>query len=101
MSGITKDHQKHIEAEIGVPFPIRLWEDRSRGEIWAPIYGDQHFNLIDDEYEETSTYNAGMRVMVFDPLEEGQFEIIFEKRLGWKFTAEIRKRFLVTVRPSK
>jgi hypothetical protein len=38
-----------------------------------------------------------MRVLEFEALKMGQYEIAFEKRLGWKFTAENRKGFLVHV----
>jgi hypothetical protein len=74
-----------------------MWEDRTRGEIWIPLYDPTAFILVDDDYEETSTYNAGMRVLEFEALKMGQYEIAFEKRLGWKFTAENRKGFLVHV----
>ncbi len=97
MKKMTKEEQKHIEAQLGCPFKIRLWEDRDRGEAWAPVFDETTFILLDDDYQETSTYNAGMRFMEFEPLKVGQFEIVFEKRLGWKFTAENRKRFLVHV----
>ena len=99
MDGITRDKQKTIDAQVGNPFKIRIWEDRSRGEAWAPIFKEEAFILLDDDYQETSTYNAGMRELEFEPLQAGDFEIVFEKRLGWKFTAENRKRFSIHVIP--
>jgi len=97
MDGVTKDKQKNIETRMGNSFKIRIWEDRSRGEAWAPIFDEKAFILLDDDYQETSTYNAGMRELEFEALKVGQFEIVFEKRLGWKFTAENRKRFTIDV----
>ncbi|HEX9757895.1 MAG TPA: protease inhibitor I42 family protein [Nitrospiria bacterium] len=97
MDGVAKDKQKTIETQIGNPFKIRIWEDRDRGEAWAPIFDEEAFILLDDDYQETSTYNAGMRGLEFEALKIGDFEIVFEKRLGWKFTAENRKRFSIHV----
>ncbi len=97
MDGVTKEQQKKIETRVGALFKIRMWEDRTRGESWTPLYDPTAFILIDDDYEETSTYNAGIRVLEFEALKAGQYEIVFEKRLGWKFTAENRKKFQVHV----
>jgi hypothetical protein len=41
--------------------------------------------------------DAGKRAFEFRALEAGAHRIVFEKRMGWKFTAEDRRVYLVTV----
>ena len=83
-----------------VPFHIHLWEDRTRGELWAPTYDPSGLVLLDDEYLRIANGNAvdsGRRTFEFKPVSPGTHRILFEKRLGWKFTAEDRHVYYVTV----
>jgi len=37
----------------------------------------------------------GTRTFEFRAIEKGEHRIVFEKRMGWKFTAEDRRVFLI------
>jgi len=39
----------------------------------------------------------GQRTFEFKALKPGVFAVVFEKRMGWKFTAEDRRVFHITV----
>ncbi|MET0514057.1 MAG: protease inhibitor I42 family protein [Nitrospiraceae bacterium] len=87
-------------ARLNVPFHIHLWEDRTRGELWVPTYHASGLVLLDDEYLRIANGNAvdsGRRTFEFQPVSLGTHRILFEKRLGWKFTAEDRHVYDVTV----
>ena len=91
---------KHLSVQAGQPFPIHLWEDRTRGEQWVPSYDTALLALVGDEYLRVAGNNAvdnGTRTFEFRALEPGAHRIVFEKRMGWKFTAEDRRVFLVNV----
>ena len=90
---------KHLSVQAGQPFPIHLWEDRTRGEQWVPSYDTALLALVGDEYLRVAGNNAvdnGTRTFEFRALEPGVHRIVFEKRMGWKFTAEDRRVFLIT-----
>ena len=79
---------------------IRLWEDRTRGELWIPAYDAAALALISDDYLRVAGNNAvdnGQRTFEFKAMKPGVFNVVFEKRLGWKFTAEDRRVFHITV----
>jgi len=105
MSVATQDGwalEKVIEARVGSTFIIRLWEDRTRGELYVPVYDSKALALVNDDYERTigesaEVIDAGKRAFEFRALEAGAHRIVFEKRMGWKFTAEDRRVYLVTV----
>jgi len=89
---------KHLSVRTGESFPIHLWEDRTRGEQWVPSYDTALLALVSDEYLRVAGNNAvdnGTRTFEFRVLEPGEHRILFEKRMGWKFTAEDRRVFLV------
>ena len=91
---------KSIQAKKGATFSVNLWEDRTRGEQWVPSYDQQSFVLVEDEFLRTTSNNAvdsGQRTFEFQALEEGEYQMEFSKRLAWKFTAEDRRVFLITV----
>ena len=109
MSSLT-DHQasdasqargaRTLTARIGVPFHIHLWEDRTRGELWVPSYDTASLILLNDEYLPIASGNAvdsGRRTFEFKAVAAGIHRVLFEKRLGWKFTAEDRHVYDVTV----
>jgi predicted secreted protein len=84
----------------GQPIVIRLWEDRTRGELWVPAYDPACLALIGDDFLRIASNNAvenGERIFEFTALLQGTHRIVFEKRMGWKFTAEARREFLVEV----
>ncbi len=90
---------KRLSVQAGQPFPIHLWEDRTRGEQWVPSYDNALLALVGDEYLRVAGNNAvdnGTRTFEFRALEPGEHRIVFEKRMGWKFTAEDRRVFLIT-----
>jgi predicted secreted protein len=91
---------KTLSVPAGRPFRITLWEDRTRGELWVPAYDPAVLVLTDDDFARTASGNAmetGRRTFEFQPMQPGTHRILFEKRLGWKFTAEDRRVFLIAV----
>jgi predicted secreted protein len=94
---------KVIEATLDQPIQIHLWEDRTRGELWVPAYDSTALALLADDYLRIAGNNAvdnGQRTFEFKPVKPGSHQVIFEKRMGWKFTAEDRRVFHVTVSSS-
>ena len=94
------DQDKVIHATLDQPIEIHLWEDRTRGELWIPSYDPSALALLSDDYLRVAGNNAvdnGQRTFEFKALKPGTFEVVFEKRMGWKFTAEDRRVFHVTV----
>ena len=91
---------KPIQTSKSETFHIHLWEDRTRGEQWVPTYNPQALSLVDDEFLRTVSNNAvdsGRRSFEFQPLAIGTHRLEFSKRMAWKFTAEDRRVFEVTV----
>lgn len=89
-----------IKARVGTPVQIRLWEDRTRGELWVPSYDPSVLPLVEDDFLRTASNNAvdaGQRSFEFRPVTAGTHRLVFEKRMGWKFTAEDRQIYYVTV----
>ena len=94
--------EKTLETRVGAPFTVRLWEDRTRGEIYVPSYDPEALSLLNDDYERTigdslNIVDSGKRSFEFRALKPGTHRIVFEKRMGWKFTAEDRRVYVVTV----
>jgi predicted secreted protein len=80
------------------PFVIHLWEDRTRGEQWVPSYDPKTLSLLSDEFLCIASGNAvenGQRMFEFKAVKPGVHELVFEKRMGWKFTAEDRRVFRI------
>ncbi|HEY7532265.1 MAG TPA: protease inhibitor I42 family protein [Nitrospiraceae bacterium] len=91
---------KVIEAVIGCPVHIHLWEDRTRGELWVPTFDPTSLSLVADDYLRVAGNNAvdnGRRTFEFHAVRPGTHSVLFEKRMGWKFTAEDRRVFEVIV----
>jgi predicted secreted protein len=91
---------KIISVHQGGTFHIHLWEDRTRGEEWVPSYDAASLALVNDDFLRTTSNNAvdsGRRTFEFCAVRPGTHRLLFEKRLGWKFTAEDRRLFLVNV----
>lgn len=91
---------KYVQAKVGEPVRINLWEDRTRGELWVPTYDPRALVMTEDDFLRTASGNAvetGKRTFVFIAMAPGICEIVFEKRMGWKFTAEDRRVFRVAV----
>ena len=96
-------HAKLIQATLDGPIEIHLWEDRTRGELWVPTYDTTGLALLADDYLRIAGNNAvdnGRRTFEFKAVKPGSYQILFEKRMGWKFTAEDRRVFQVTVSDS-
>lgn len=94
--------EKTISVTQDDTFGIPLWEDRTRGELWVPSYDPTALILMNDEYLRTANGNAvdsGRRLFEFCALKPGQHRVVFDKRMGWKFTAEDQRVFLVDVSP--
>jgi hypothetical protein len=99
-AGSPDGEVKHLSAPCGSTFRIDLWEDRTRGELWVPTYDPASLVLTDDEFSRTATGNAadiGRRRFEFRAVAIGTHRLLFEKRLGWKFTAEDRRVFSIAV----
>ncbi len=93
---------KAIRVHEGESFHIHLWEDRTRGEQWVPAYDPNALALLGDEFLRTISNNAvdsGRRSFEFHALKAGTYQLEFSKRMAWKFTAEDRRVFEVTVIP--
>ena len=91
---------KTLKARVGASVHIRLWEDRTRGELWVPSYDATVMPLVEDDFLRTASNNAvdaGQRTFELRPMAAGTHRLVFEKRMGWKFTAEDRQIFYVTV----
>lgn len=89
-----------LAARLGGTVAIQLWEDRTRGEQWVPAYPASSLVLVDEDFVRTASNNAvdtGTRTFHFKAVAPGPHRVVFEKRMGWKFTAEDRRVFLVTV----
>jgi hypothetical protein len=96
-------HGRTITATLDKPFSIRLWEDRTRGEQWVPCFNTKDLSLLADDYLRVAGNNAvdnGQRTFEFHPVTVGTHQLVFEKRMGWKFTAEDRRVFTIDV-PSR
>lgn len=104
MSGSSAGQgSRAIDAVLGRAFIIHLWEDRTRGEQWVPSYNTRSLTLVDDQFLRVASNNAvenGQRIFEFQGVLPGTHEIVFEKRMGWKFTAEDRRIFLIQVAPT-
>lgn len=93
-------HDRAIAVSLDRSIEIRLWEDRTRGELWIPTYDPAALALLSDDYLRVAGNNAvdnGQRTFVFKAIKPGVFNVVFEKRMGWKFTAEDRRVFHITV----
>ncbi len=94
---------KPIQTSKSKTFFIHLWEDRTRGEQWVPTYDHRALALVGDDFLRTISNNAvdsGRRSFEFQALEAGTHRLEFSKRMAWKFTAEDRRLFEITVRDS-
>ena len=92
---------KSVVAKKGNSFTINLWEDRTRGEQWAPSYDSSVFALTADDFLRTTSNNAvdsGKRQFEFEALQSGMHRLEFQKRMAWKYTSEARRVFLVDVK---
>jgi predicted secreted protein len=99
----SSDGVKVIETTLERPLRIRLWEDRTRGELWVPTYDSAGLALLADDYQRIAGNNAvdnGQRTFEFKVMKPGTHRVLFEKRMGWKFTAEDRRVFEVTASDS-
>ena len=91
---------KTLTARLGTSVHIHLWEDRTRGEQWVPMYDATVMPLIEDDFLRIASNNAvdnGQRMFEFKSVAIGTHRLVFEQRMGWKFTAEDRQIFYVTV----
>lgn len=89
---------RRISTSVGSSFHIHLVEDRTRGEQWVPDYNPEHVALLADDYLRIASNNAvdsGRRTFEFQAVAPGEHRLVFEKRMGWKFTAEDRRVFLI------
>lgn len=87
---------------VGQPFVLQLWEDRTRGEQWVASYDTKGLALLSDEFLRIASNNAvenGQRIFEFQAVQPGIHHVVFEKRMGWKFTAEDRRLFTVEAQP--
>ncbi|MFY4730823.1 protease inhibitor I42 family protein [Nitrospira sp. BLG_2] len=108
MSTCRADHSPDLDGSdsrkvmVGQSFFIHLWEDRTRGEQWVPSYDTGGLALLSDEFLRIASNNAvenGQRIFEFKAAQPGVYQLIFEKRMGWKFTAEDRRLFRIEAGP--
>jgi len=91
-----------MTATVDQPFVIHLWEDRTRGEQWVPCYDAKVLALLSDEFLQIASNNAvenGQRTFEFKAVTPGVHQLLFEKRMGWKFTVEDRRVFRIEASP--
>lgn len=96
--GESAEDAKMIRTTTGDQFQVHLWEDRTRGELWVPSYDPSSLVLINDDFLRIASGNAvdsGRRTFEFRAVIAGTHRLVFEKRMGWKFTAEDRRVYLV------
>jgi predicted secreted protein len=95
----SDSHERRtITTTVDRSFVIHLWEDRTRGELWVPSYEATSLALLSDEFLRIASNNAvenGQRTFEFKAVTPGSHRLVFEKRMGWKFTAEDRRVFHV------
>ena len=87
---------------VDQPFVLQLWEDRTRGEQWVASYDTKRLALLGDEFLRIASNNAvdnGQRIFEFKAIQPGVYHIVFEKRMGWKFTSEDRRLFTIEAQP--
>ncbi len=87
---------------VDQPFVLQLWEDRTRGEQWVASYDTKGLALLSDEFLRIASNNAvenGERIFEFKAVHPGVYLVVFEKRMGWKFTAEDRRLFKIEAQP--
>ncbi|MCA9465055.1 MAG: protease inhibitor I42 family protein, partial [Nitrospira sp.] len=73
------------------------------GEQWVPAYDASMLAMVGDEFLRTISNNAvdsGRRSFEFQALRAGKHQLEFSKRMAWKFTAEDRRIFEITVLPA-
>jgi len=108
VSSSSADHNPTVDGSdcrvvtVDQSFIIRLWEDRTRGEQWVPSYDAKGLALLSDEFLRIASNNAvenGQRIFEFKAVQSGVHQLIFEKRMGWKFTAEDRRVFRIEAGP--
>ena len=103
MAPRTRMEPKSLRQPLDHPIEIHLWEDRTRGELWVPTYDSTGLALLADDYQRIAGNNAvdnGQRTFEFKVIRSGAHRVLFEKRMGWKFTAEDRRVFEVTASDS-
>ncbi|MEK7703105.1 MAG: protease inhibitor I42 family protein [Nitrospirota bacterium] len=91
---------KSVSAKTGMPFKIRIWEDRTRGSRWVPTFDADQLRLLGDDYDRTRNIRVsdiGMRYFEFLPVSSGKCQIVFESRYGWKFSAEDRLTYEISI----
>lgn len=104
----STDHKPALDGSdcrkvsVDQSFFIHLWEDRTRGEQWVPTYDVKGLALLSDEFLRIASNNAvenGQRIFEFKAVQRGVYQLLFEKRMGWKFTAEDRRVFRIEAGP--
>lgn len=108
MNTSSTDHNPTLDASdcrkviVDQPFVIKMWEDRTRGEQWVPTYDPKGLALLSDEFLCIASNNAvenGQRIFEFKAVQSGAHQLVFEKRMGWKFTAEECRVFRIEATP--
>lgn len=67
-----------------------------------PSYDPKGLALLTDEFLRIASNNAvenGQRVFEFKAVQSGIYQLLFEKRMGWKFTAEEQRVFRIEAEP--
>jgi len=105
-AGEAWTQDKVLSTRLGGTVIIRLWEDRTRGEIYMPLFDSAAVALVNDDYDRSMGENwnvvdSGKHVFEFRALKPGAHRIVFEKRMGWRFTAEDRRVYLLMVNEEK
>ncbi|HEY3196861.1 MAG TPA: protease inhibitor I42 family protein [Nitrospirales bacterium] len=101
-AGEAWTQDKVLSTRLGGTVIIRLWEDRTRGEIYIPLFDNTGVALANDDYDRSMGENwnvvdSGKHVFEFRALKPGVHRIVFEKRMGWRFTAEDRRVYVLMV----
>ena len=105
-AGEAWTQDKVLSPRLGGTVIIRLWEDRTRGEIYIPLFDSAAVVLVNDDYDRSMGENwnvvdSGKHVFEFRALKPGVHRIVFEKRMGWRFTAEDRRVYVLMVNEEK
>ena len=83
--------EKVLQTHVGETLTIRLWEDRTRGEIYVPSYDPEAVALLNDEYERSfgdsnNAIDAGKRAFEFVTSSAAQDSLT----IAWPIDAVVR-----------
>ena len=99
----TRMGPRLLRRPLSIPSRFISGKTEREGRLWVPTYDPTGLTLLADDYLRIAGNNAvdnGQRTFEFKAVRPGTHRVLFEKRMGWKFTAEDRRVFDVTASDS-